>query len=98
MTPAPIGGSIDKLVTSTFIFMMLVLKIPIAALLWIVYWAIKQEPEPEPAAGEGGGGPRRPHPREPRPRRPRRGAHGDPVAAPPPRVRSVTARARALDR
>jgi hypothetical protein len=85
-------------VTSTFIFMMLVLKIPIAALLWIVYWAIKQEPEPEPAAGGDGGSPRRPHPREPRPRRPRRGAHGDPAAAPPARVRSVTARARTLDR
>lgn len=84
--------------TSTFIFMMLVLKIPIAALLWIVYWAIKQEPEPAPAAGDDGGRPRRPHPREPRPRRPRRGSHGDPVPAPPSRVRSVTARARSLDR
>jgi hypothetical protein len=74
---------------TTFLWMMVVLKIPIAALLWLVWWAI-QEPEPV-VPGEDDGGSRRPdHPRGPsRPRPPRRGPHaGDPPAS-PPRVRTA---------
>jgi hypothetical protein len=58
------------------IFLLVVLKIPIAYLCAVVYWAIKAEPEPEegaavtvlagPDAG-GGGGRRRRLPRFPRP-------------------------------
>jgi len=70
-----------------FIWLMLVLKIPIAMLLYIVWWAVKQGPDPvQTDGGDGGTGDR--HPRDPRPRRPRRrGPHGDPVVPSPPRRR-----------
>jgi hypothetical protein len=85
----------------TFIYMMFVLKLPIALLLWIVWWAIHSEPESADAA-EGGGGtkvpPRPRHPRRPLPRNPRRGPHhGGRAPAPPPRTRTVVARARRVD-
>jgi hypothetical protein len=85
----------------TFVYLMLILKIPIAALLWIVWWAIRATPETEPEnAGDGGGGSKTPHrhPRKPLPHQPRRGPHGDPLPLPPPRVRTVVARARRTDR
>ena len=85
----------------TFVYLMLILKIPIAALLWIVWWAIHSTPETEPEnAGEGGGGSKAPHrhPRKPLPHTPRRGPHGDPLPLPPPRVRTVVARAKRTDR
>lgn len=81
-----------------FVWLMLALKLPIAALIYIVWWAIKQEPE-EPSSDDDGGIRRHgPHPREPFPRRPRprRGPHGDPAPRPPARVRTVRARARTL--
>jgi hypothetical protein len=85
-------------VDATFIFMMLALKIPIVALICLVWWAVKQEPEPEPSSSGGDGGTKVPphprHPRRPLPRHPRRGPHGGSVTHPPPRVRSVVARAR----
>ncbi len=75
----------------TFIFLMVILKIPIAMLLYIVWWAVKQTPD-EPAGGAGdSGGSRPPHPRYRRPRGPRRGPHGSPAPGPPPRVRAVVA-------
>jgi hypothetical protein len=80
--------------TLTFIFMMVVLKIPILALLWIVWWAIKQQPDAE--GGNGGDGgirsePRFPHhPRRRPPRGPRRGPHSDPGSGSPPRTRRAT--------
>jgi hypothetical protein len=86
--------------TWTFIWLMLILKIPIAGLAWIVWWAIHQtDDEPLPAGGEDGGTKLRanPHPRPTLPRKPRRGPHG---AAPPPtpsRVRTVHARARKVE-
>jgi len=83
-----------------FIWIMLVLKIPLIALLWLVWWAIKNVDEPDADPATGDGGTKVPHP--PRPRRrgrwPRRGGpHGTPVALPPPRVRTTTARARDAD-
>ena len=82
-----------------FLWIMLALKIPLIALIYLVWWAIKQEPEsPPPPDGGGGGGvkrhPPRRHPRKPFPRHPRRGPHGDPAPMPPARVRTVRARAR----
>ena len=69
-------------------WLILVMKIPIAALLYIVWWAIREPPVPEADAGEGGGGTRRdPHPRIRPPRPPRRGPHADPAPAGPDRVR-----------
>jgi hypothetical protein len=89
-------------VSWTFVYLMLALKIPILALLYIVWWAIKQSPEPaDEHRGDGGSKrpPLRPHPRKPFPRRPRRGPHGDPAPASPPRTRSVlVARARNVHR
>ena len=78
-----------------FVWLMLVLKIPIAMLLYIVWWAIKQTDE-EPASGssEDGGSKVPAHPRGPIPRSPRRGPHGDPAPLSPPRVRPVNAKAR----
>jgi hypothetical protein len=63
-----------------FIFMMLVLKIPIVYLGLVVYWAVKSEPRPpEPALLPAVLEPRPPwHPPD-RPRRPRPGPHGSPV-------------------
>jgi hypothetical protein len=77
-----------------FVWLMLVLKIPIAMLLYIVWWAIKQSDEPAPdASGEGGA--RAPvHPRRPLPSAPRRGPHGEPQLPAPPRTRTVVARSR----
>jgi hypothetical protein len=76
-----------------FVWVMIALKIPLAMLLGIVWWAIRSQPEPVPGDDRDGGigdrpeGPRRP----PRPRR--RGPHGDPVLPAPPRTRTpATAR------
>ena len=74
-------GSRD--VTWGFLWLMLALKIPLAALIYIVWWAIKQEPEQSESSDDDGGVKRNAvrHPRKPFPRRPRRGPHGDPGAA-----------------
>jgi hypothetical protein len=74
--------------TWAFIWLMFVLKIPIIALLWIVWHAINAEPLPadEEHVDEGGGGWDHPRPRKPRP--PRRGPHADPPPASPSRVRA----------
>lgn len=76
----------------TFIWLMVLLKIPIVALFLIIRWAVRQTPES--AQGDGGVGPHpRPmpphHPRAPLPRLPRRGPHGDPAPSPPARVRAL---------
>jgi hypothetical protein len=82
-------------VTWGFLWIMLALKIPLVALLWIVWWAVRAEPEAEQDHKGGDGGIKhRPHPRRPFPRRPRRGPHGDPALPAPPRTRSVVARAK----
>jgi hypothetical protein len=82
-----------------FVYLMLVLKIPIVALLWIVWWAVRSTPETDEQRSDGDGGPRRSprHPRRPLPRHPRRGPHGDPAPLPPARTRTVVARARRAD-
>jgi hypothetical protein len=81
-----------------FIWLMLVLKIPIAALLYIVWWAVHQDTEPEDDGGTDGEGGTKVHPRpDHRPRRPRptrpRGPHGAPPPA-PARTRTTVARSR----
>jgi hypothetical protein len=83
-----------------FIWIMLVLKIPLVALLWLVWYAIKAEPEPVAEDDDGDGGIRKPRPREPRgPARPRhRGPHGDPVVPAPPRVRTAAQSRDRIDR
>ncbi len=70
-------------------WMAVVLKLPILALLLIVWWAIRSEPEPAEADDSGGGGVRdNPHPRIRPPRPPRRGPHGERAPLPPKRVRA----------
>jgi hypothetical protein len=71
-----------------FIWMMVVLKIPIGALLYLVWWASRQEVEPTHDS-DGGGNDRHPHrpSNRPRPRPPRRGPHADPPPRSPQRMR-----------
>jgi hypothetical protein len=73
----------------TFVWMMLILKIPVIAAIWLVWWAMKAEPEPVEDDGDGGTKVRpSPHPPT-HPRRPGRGPHGDPAPLPSPaRVRT----------
>jgi hypothetical protein len=84
------------------IWLMLVLKIPLAALLYIVWWAIHQDIEPETGGADDDGGTKVwPHgdhrpvpPRLPR----RRGPHGDPATPSPPRTRTTVVRSRDPER
>jgi hypothetical protein len=72
-----------------------VLKLPIVALLWIVWWAVREPPQPEAGEGGDGGSPRdRPHPRLRPPGPRRRGPHATPLPRAPERVRIVRGRRR----
>jgi len=81
----------------TFIWLMVALKIPIAGLLAIVWWAVHQEPESASGQDDDGGSKPRPGPRHPHrprlPRTPRRGPHGGQHPAAPARMRSAGAHA-----
>jgi hypothetical protein len=69
-------------------WLLIVMKIPIAALLYIVWWAVREPPVPEPDPDDGSGGSRRdPHPRIRPPQPPRRGPHAQPAPPAPERVR-----------
>jgi hypothetical protein len=79
----------------TFLWLMVLLKIPIVGLYMIIRWALRDAPEVA-TDQDGGIGPRpRPrHPHHPRsrpPRSPRRGPHGDRPPLSPPRIRAVAA-------
>ena len=78
------------------IWLAVALKVPIAALLWIVWWAVKDPPVQEPQDGGGGSPDRdpRPHPRGRPPHPPRRGPHGAPLPGSPRRVRAGARRSR----
>jgi hypothetical protein len=73
------------------IWLAVALKVPIGALLYLVWWAVKDPPVP--ATDEGGGGSPdrdpRPHPRGRPPHPPRRGPHGAPEPSSPARVRAA---------
>jgi hypothetical protein len=75
-----------------FLWIMVVLKLPVIALLLLVWWAVRQVDE-EPGAEDGGDGgsklPRHPRPTTRGPRSPRRGPHGDPPVPAPARVRTA---------
>ena len=76
----------------TIFYMVVILKIPMVAALWLVWWAIKSEPTPEEETGEDRG-PRRTRP--PLPRWPRRGprpAGGGAGCTPPPCPQTAVAR------
>jgi hypothetical protein len=73
-----------------FVWLMVILKIPIAALLALVWWASKepagQDPEPARVDPREQHDPLPPWPRRPRP--PRRGPHAEPPPRTPSRVRA----------
>jgi hypothetical protein len=76
----------------TFIWMFVILKIPIIAALWLIWYAI-QEPEPQVDEERPGGGSDREPERGPRtPRPPRRGPHASPPPPAPARVRVARGR------
>jgi len=70
-------------------FLLVILKVPAIAMIALLYWAAKNEPENGLIEGdEGDGGQRRP--RSPLPRGPRRDPHGGGSLKPsPPRVRTA---------
>jgi hypothetical protein len=81
------------------LYLFVALKLPIVAAGLIVWWAVRQAPDPDEVPVRDDGGTKvRPHPPRRLPRTPRRGPHGDPLPLPPPRVRRVTARARHFQR
>ncbi len=66
------------------IFLAVVLKVPVAFALWLVWWAVRAEPLPDDAPEAGEEHPFRRWRREPRgPRWPRRGPHGGAARAQP---------------
>ena len=80
-------------------YLFVALKIPLLAAIWLVWWAIRQVPDPSEDVRDDGGDEEAPASR-PAPARsaPRRGPHGDAAPLSPPRVRSVHARGRELSR
>ena len=58
----------------TLFFMIVILKIPMIAALWLIWYAIKEVPEPQEGQADEDRGPRRKLP--PLPRWPRRGPLG----------------------
>ncbi len=78
------------------VWLAIALKVPIIALLYLVWWAIKDPPVPAVDEGDGGSPDRdpRPHPRDRPPHQPRRGPHGPPEPVPPARVRVARGRTR----
>ena len=76
-----------------FLWLMVFLKVPICALLGLVWWASRAPEEADDTAGDWKKprvGPDHPRPRRPGP--PRRGPHGAPLPRPPARVRAVRGR------
>jgi hypothetical protein len=92
----PVPGTISPMSGFwAFFWLAVILKIPIVALLLIVWWAIREPPVPE-AGDDRGGSDRDPrHPRRRPPHPPRRGPHRDPAPGTPARVRLARARRRA---
>ncbi len=80
------------------LYLFVFLKLPVAALCWLVWWAVHQTPDEAGETGDSRSGYRRPHPPPRLPRAPRRGPHGGTVALPPPRVRPLRAHAGAQGR
>ena len=70
-----------------FVYMFVILKIPVAAAIWLVWWAAKEPETSGDTDSDGGGGRRHDHPRPRPPLPPRRGPHAEPPPAAPSRVR-----------
>lgn len=76
-----------------FVWLMFALKVPIFALLALVWWA-SRAPEPSDDVSTDDWTPRLEpdHPRPRRPRPPRRGPHAEPPPRSPKRVRALRGR------
>jgi hypothetical protein len=70
-------------------WLAVVLKIPVLAALWLVWYAVRAEPLPESGPSDGGGSDRHPPSRPHHPRPPRRGPHREPAPRSPERVRAA---------
>lgn len=57
-------------------FLLVVLKVPVLAMIYLVWWASQPAPEVEAGDDDGGDHVRRSRPRPRLPRGPRRGPHG----------------------
>ena len=79
-------GSIPRVDWPSFVWMFLVLKIPVVAALLLVWYAVKT-PAPAEADSDWNGGGGSHHPRIKPPRGPRRGPHAGVAPPAPPRVR-----------
>jgi hypothetical protein len=83
--------------TWTYVWLILLLKVPAIGFIWLVWRALRErnEQQPLPVSDEGGGSKLRfaHHPRPRAPRKPRRGPHGAAPLPTPSRVRRVNARA-----
>jgi hypothetical protein len=73
----------------TMFYLFVALKIPILLACWIVWWAVRSEPDLSEDVRDDGGIGKRPHAPPRLPHAPRRGPHGGAVPASPPRVRPV---------
>lgn len=84
----------------TFFYLMIVLKLPIVALLYIVWRAINDVDDDTdvPADGEDGGSKTPGAPRDLRPRPRPRGPHGEPPLPSPPRTRGPAPAPRRIPR
>ena len=71
-----------------YVWLMVALKVPLAALLYLVWWASRppEAAEPEQRVWQPGRPPYHPRPKRPRP--PRRGPHAEPAPQPPKRMRA----------
>jgi hypothetical protein len=78
-----------------FLWLMVFLKVPIAALLTLVWWAARSPEPAEPEQRDWKPRPAPDHPRPRRPRPPRRGPHAGHAPQPPKRTR-VYAKPRVL--
>jgi hypothetical protein len=66
------------------IFLAVILKIPVLYGMWLIWWAVKEEPELEDADGSAGDHTFRRFRRSPtKPKGPRRGPHGGSAQAQP---------------
>jgi hypothetical protein len=70
------------------VFVLLILKLPVAYVCWVIWWAVKAEPELGIEGEAGSGHSWVPWRRRGGPRKPRNGPHGSPTRSatrtPPP--------------
>jgi hypothetical protein len=95
--PFPAAGRSRRLaglVVWEIVFMLVILKIPVVYVCWVIWWAVKSEPELGAEGESPPSGYWQPWRRRPKGRPPRNGPHGAPTRAAvrtPPPTRKTTA-------